>query len=286
MSYLDHIAACNRHDMDHYRPFLVADQQVGWVRAENLVRLAAFGEAFEVQDEQARLRRKFDSFEARTEVVNDVLCRLAGEQGIPTLRGEHYPVVRDWGEPPLMSLDRAAVPFFGIRAFGVHMNGFVRKQDGLHLWIGRRAADKHVAPNQLDNIVAGGQPIGLGLAENLCKEAAEEADIPESLCRRAVSVGALTYCMENEQGLKPDTLFVYDLELPEDFIPRNTDGEIAEFMLWPVDRVAQLVRETCEFKFNVNLVLIDFLIRHGFITPENEPDYLKLVTGLRRAAFP
>ena len=49
----------------------------------------------------------------------------------------------------------------------------------------------------------------------------------------------------------------------------------------PWERVAEIVRDTDEFKFNCNLVIIDFLIRHGLITPDH-PDYLALAAGLRR----
>ena len=180
-----------------------------------------------------------------------------------------------------MLLDRAAVPAFGIRAFGVHLNGFVRQGGNLKLWIGRRAADRAVEPLKLDNLVAGGQPAGLGLFANLIKEAAEEADIPRALAERSRPVGALSYCMEGELGLKPDTLFIYDLDLPADFTPRNTDGEIADFTLMDVTEVAELVRTSFDFKFNVALVLIDFFIRHGLLDPDNEPDYLALAAGLR-----
>ena len=85
-------------------------------------------------------------------------------------------------------------------------------------------------------------------------------------------------------GLKPDVLFLYDLALPPEFEPRNTDGEIDGFELWPVARVLATVREGFAFKFNVSLVLIDFGLRHGFIGPE-EPDYLALCQGLRRPAL-
>ncbi|MEO0034473.1 MAG: hypothetical protein RLZZ501_496, partial [Pseudomonadota bacterium] len=30
------------------------------------------------------------------------------------------------------------------------------------------------------------------------------------------------------------------------------------------------------------LVILDFLIRHGHLSPDHEPDYLDLVAGLRR----
>lgn len=42
------------------------------------------------------------------------------------------------------------------------------------------------------------------------------------------------------------------------------------------------MRDTDDFKFNVNLVIIDFLIRHGLLRPDDEPDYVAIVHGLRR----
>lgn len=281
MSFLDHIRSCNSFDLGHFRPFIVANHRVGWVRKDFMLRLCAFPDVFLVRDDMVGLHERLTGPDERSRAVNEVLARLAGAGGLEKLRGEDYVVATDFGAEPLMCMDRSAVAYFGVRAYGIHVNGFVRDGNQTWLWIGRRAKDKAVAPGKLDNMVAGGQPAGLSLHENLLKEAAEEADIGPDLAARAVPVGAVTYCMENGQGLKPDTLFCYDLELPMDFTPRNTDGEIEEFMRWPVERVAELVRNSCEFKFNVNLVIIDFLIRHGFLKPDDEPDYLALVAGLR-----
>ncbi len=211
-----------------------------------------------------------------------VLDALVADGTVSQLRGEDYPVVTSWGQPPLLKIDRAAVAHFGIRSFGLHVNGFVRRADGIHLWVGKRATDRKIAPGKLDNLVAGGQPIGLTLDENLVKEAHEEAGLSAEAARRAVPVGVVSYLMENPAGLKPDTLFLYDLEVGEDFVPRNTDGEVEHFMLWPLDEVARRVRDTEDFKFNVNLVIIDFLIRHGYLKPE-DADYPDIAIGLRRA---
>ena len=63
--------------------------------------------------------------------------------------------------------------------------------------------------------------------------------------------------MERPEGLRRDLLHCYDLDLPEDFVPRAADGEVESFELWPIARVLQTVRDTDDFKFNVNLVLID-----------------------------
>jgi len=74
-------------------------------------------------------------------------------------------------------------------------------------------------------------------------------------------------------------LFAYDLELAADFRPVNTDGEISDFYLWPMERVLECVRDSDDFKFNSALVVIDFLIRHGFIGP-GHAEYVELLGGL------
>ena len=95
-------------------------------------------------------------------------------------------------------------------------------------------------------------------------------------------MGAIGYCVEDEWGLKPDVMFCFDLKVPEGFTPRNTDGEISSFTLMPVAEVAARLRDTDDFKFNVTLVVIDFLIRHGLIDPDHDPDYVDIVRGLRQ----
>ncbi|MBI4185353.1 MAG: DUF4743 domain-containing protein [Proteobacteria bacterium] len=282
MGFLDHIRACNNAgDLSRFLPLLVAGRRLGWVRPAFAEALAGHPEAFAVGREAVRLAARLGDPAARTEAVEAALRALAAAGTIPGWRDERYPVVARFGEAPAFAVERAAVPFLGVRAFGVHLNGFVRKADGLHLWVGRRGADRAVAPGKLDNLVAGGQPAGLGLAENLAKECAEEAGIEAALAARARPAGLVSYLMEVPAGLKPDLLFVYDLELPAGFAPRNVDGEIAGFELWPAAAVAERIRTGDDFKFNVNLVNIDFLVRHGVIEPEREPDYAAIVRGLR-----
>ena len=280
VTYLDHIRRCNAHDPAAFRPFDIAGRRVGSLRGDWLARLTPFPDVFQVTGHRVTLNPALDRPDCRSDAVRDVLRRLRDDGALPAPRGEDYPVVAEWGDTPAMVLDRAYVSAFGVRAFGLHVNGFQRQGQGLKLWIGRRADDRLVEPGKLDNLVAGGQPVGLTLAENLIKESAEEADIPRALAATARPVGVITYCMDGDLGVKPDTLFVYDLELPADFYPRNTDGEISEFLLMEADEVAERVRSGFDFKFNVSLVLIDFLIRHGHLTPDNTPGYVDLVSGL------
>jgi 8-oxo-dGTP pyrophosphatase MutT (NUDIX family) len=279
MSFLDHIATCNTYRAEGFRPLFLGAMRIGWVRHDNAAALQRFPAVFTVSERAVALTAGGD-FDTLSEAVDGVIEALVAEGRVDKWRHEDFAVAPRWGQKPLFKLDRGAVAFFGIRSYGIHLNGIRRDADALGLWIGRRAADKKVAPNKLDNMVAGGIGYGHGLVETLVKEAAEEADLPPDLAARAVPVGALTYRMATKVGMREDVLFVFDLDVPADFTPRNTDGEIAEFHLMPVSDIVARVRDSDDFKFNVNLVIIDFALRNGLIAAD-EPDYLAIVTGLR-----
>lgn len=280
MSFLDHIATCNEHDLGNFLPFDVAGERVGWIKKPFAGRLEAHPDTFVVSGDGVSLATGLDDYPARSAAVDGVLRKFADRGLIPGWRGEYYPVGADFSGPHLMEMERAAVPYFGVRAYGVHVNGYVRDGADIHMWIARRSGGKQTYPNMLDNMIAGGQPVGISLNDNVVKEAWEEAAVPRELAARARPVGAISYCQETELGLKPDVMFNYDMELPPDFVPANTDGEVSEFYLWPAEKVMEVVETTAEFKFNCNLVIIDFCIRHGLIGPDRE-DYLALVRGLK-----
>ncbi|MCF7983002.1 MAG: DUF4743 domain-containing protein [Thiohalocapsa sp.] len=280
MSYVDHIRDCNRWDPADFLAFVVDGERLGSVRRAFAGVLAGDGGDFALSGDALSWVAAPDGFEARSEAMQR-LCEDLERRGlISHLHGERYPVTAGRREDARLLIDRACAPYFGVRAFGQHLNGYVRRADGLYLWVARRSADRRVYPNHLDHVVAGGLPWGIGLAENLRKECFEEATMPAALAERAVAVGAVTYCRDSERGLKPDVIYCYDLELPGDFEPRCNDGEVASFQLWPVQRVMDVVDAGAEFKLNCNLVIIDFLIRHGLITPEHS-DYLEIIRGLR-----
>jgi len=280
MAFVEHIRRCNNYDRARVVPLLAGEQRIGWVRRDNAAALRRFPKVFAVEPERVVLMAEAGC-DAVSAAVDDVVEALVADDLVPKWRNETFDVAVRWGEPPLFRLDRGAVPFFGVRAYGVHLNGFRRDRDRLHLWIGRRAPDKRIAPNKLDNMVAGGIGNGHGVLETLIKEGEEEAQLPAALARAAVPVGAVTYCMENRLGIRDDVLFVYDLEVPADFIPKNEDGEFTGFELMPADAVVERIRATDDFKFNVNLVILDFALRHGVLRPE-DPEYLDVASGLHR----
>ncbi len=280
MSFLDRIRECNEHDLSQFKPLYIEQHQVGWVRHEMVERLADYPDVFEITPDTISLSSRLDSPELRSTAIKPVLETLRDAGVIPAWRDEIYPVTTSFGGKPLLQMERAAFPCLGIRAYGVHINGFVANGPELKMWIARRSATKSTFPGKLDNMVAGGLPIGISLEDNVVKECHEEAGIPASLASRAIRAGSISYCKQVPEGLKPDVQFVCDLELPPDFEPRPVDGEVEAFYLWPIDRVMDVVSNTTEFKFNCNLVIIDFLVRRGFIASEHQ-DYHQIAKGLR-----
>jgi len=268
MTYLDRVEACHRFDLSRFLPFLVDGVAYGWVRPAFAERLRRFPGVFEVDDVSVGLHPRLTDYEQRTEAVAAVVAELAKAGVIRGWRDENYPVALEAGEAPVFEIERAAVPHFGFRAWGVHVNGLVRQGDETLVWIAQRAADKETCPGMLDHLAAGGQPVGIDRLDNVVKECGEEAGVPPELARNARFVRELHYCCETASGLKPDTIAVYDLWLPEDFVPRNTDGEVASFFLWTLDELAPIVAGTRRFKPNCNLVLIDLLLRLGRLDPE------------------
>jgi hypothetical protein len=280
MSFRDHIVSCNNYDPARVVPLFAGRDRVGLLRHDNAAALRGFPDVFAVADDKVNLIAHGD-VAAVSRAVDAVVDALVVEKRIPKSRSETFDVAPRWGAPVVFRLDRGAVPFFGTRAYGVHLNGYRRDGSTLDLWVGRRAPNKSVAPDKLDNLVAGGIGNGHGVQETLLKEGEEEASIPRSLTGHAVPAGAVSYRMENELGIRDDVLFVFDLEMPADFVPKNQDGEIVHFELMPASAVLDRVRTSDDFKFNVNLVILDFALRHGILRPD-DPEYLDVATGLHR----
>ncbi len=265
MSYLDHIKNCNRYKSDDFIPFIVAGKQYGRITKVFSKHLTRWEDVFNFSDFGITLNPTLSTPEVRTKAIAPILKLLHEEGIIDSWVGELYAVNNYYGEVPVFLMERAAVSFFGVRGYGVHANGLVEKPDGTYIWIARRTENKPFWPGKLDQMVAGGQPAGLGRVENLIKESAEEANIPESIIGTPELASTLHYRGASSRGMNVDTLFNYDLYLPEDFVPENTDGEVDEFILISLNEMAYITETTNDFKDNCNLVNIDLLIRRGLI---------------------
>ena len=209
-------------------------------------------------------------------IVNDVF---------PILHQEHSEYFLVLGTREFVQVERYAAPLFGIATRGAHLTGYVRAPDGsIQIWVARRSRSLFTFPGMLDSTVAGGIKASDTPLDCILAEAMEEACLPETLVRASVkAVGAVTLANRKEQSglMHSDILYVYDLEIPGDVIPTPGDGEVEEFVLMGCDEVRRRMLAG-EFKPNVCPVMIDFLVRHGEVTAENEEDYVAICQRLRR----
>jgi len=277
-----HVRACNTLvSVEGLVAFRIEDRQVGWLGAELVRALTLWPRRFQFDGRGVALDAGLRTPGARSEALAETSAWLA-RQGLVRIRDEEFDIRPGFGEPSLARIDRGCLTAFGIRSEGVHLNGLVRGPDGLRIWVARRSATKSVAPGQLDQLVAGGIPAGLGPEETLVKEAAEEAGMAAGLALQARARPPISYAMRVKGGVRIDKLHVFDLDLPETFQPVPVDGEVEAFELLPAQRLVEAVRDTDSVKFNVNLVLIGLFLREGLI-PGDEAARIRLSDSLRQA---
>jgi len=240
--------------------------------------------------------------DARSKVIQE-MCRRWHETGIfanviggRLWRNELYAVYANpfkTSEEPVFEMERVTAALFGVVTYGVHMTIYEPpapgSNDEMKIWVAKRAATKQTFPGLYDNSVAGGMESGMAPLETICKESYEEASIPEDIIKKfARCTGAVSYYFKTGLGwLQPEVEYTYELAVPRDlsqeelksFTPAPHDDEVSGFELLSVSEVTDRMHRLL-FKPNCAVVLIDFLIHHNIITPENEPNYLEILTRM------
>jgi 8-oxo-dGTP pyrophosphatase MutT (NUDIX family) len=232
--------------------------------------LARFADVFAIEAQEVRFASHLVDAAARTEAAAVVARTLAREGHLTAWRGELYAVGSGPGGMPLFLLERAAARYFGIRTFAAHVNGTTRRDGRTVMWIARRSPRKAIDPGMLDNLVGGGIAAGATIEGTVVKEAWEEAGLPPDVARTACPTGALEIRRAQPDGLHLETIYVHDLDLPQDVVPANQDGEVVEFRLATPEDAARLAAQASGADVvtaDAALVIADWLMRHGFVPP-------------------
>jgi len=271
---------------------------VGWIHLWNKQKMP-FGENWSIDEVTKIIRpcRAIQSFEEQQDVIAETLEEARDKKIFQVVSGrgwrnEHYPIYGLYGTQ--IGIERGGAPLFGMVTCGVHCTAYIETKAGLKIWAPRRARNRPTHAGMLDNTVAGGMAFGDGALTTLVKESTEEADLPEELVRKyAKSCGTVSYFhiqakRDGEESglLQPTVKYVYDLVLSESMLLHPKDDEVERFDLLTIAQVRKAL-ENGEFRPSSIMVLLDFLIRHGFITAENEPSFAEIVSRLhRRLPFP
>lgn len=227
-----------------------------------------------------------------TKALRALNMELLDDGGIPGFR--HFHRKSDLCQIPgllgLIEIDRNAAQLFGLVTVGAHMVCYTwdASKEGrqMKLFVPRRADDKAYDAGKLDNTVAGGVVNGDNPLQTILAEAWEEAALSRDfVTENTKATSILSYynqCSAAEGGhMRPRVLHTFELELPQDMVPRPHDGEVSEFLRMG----AQEVRETImagEMTDDAAIVWLDFLVRHGIVDEQNEPDLLQITGRMHR----
>lgn len=226
-------------------------------------------------------------FKTRTRLVQETL-RKGHESGlVPVLKRlseEIFPVYDSNGQH-VLDMDGAGLDLFGVANFSVHLIAWVNTDDGIRYWVPRRAG-RMSYPNMLDNTVGGSLGTGEAPIDCIVRECEEEICLDPAYTREHIrACGTASYQMavndRGSPGCQLQTQYLYEMELRADMVPKIGDGEVAELALMTIGEVRNAMRKG-EFKLNCNMTWLAFLIRHGHLTAENEPDFLEICARLHR----
>ncbi|MFC7421114.1 NUDIX domain-containing protein [Iodobacter arcticus] len=227
------------------RRFIALSHALGWMEDASLPFLqATLGPAAIQTSEEAICIDA--SLDAKTLEIalEQAAIKMRDAGWITGWRKERYTVFAndaagslDLGQP-LFTLERAAFRRFGLTSRAVHINGYTTKGE---LWIAQRASNKAIDPDKLDNLAAGGISAGENIWDCVIRELAEEAGIPAQLASQAVSSGSLRTTRSEADGWHDEIIYTYDLQLPDDFVPKNTDGEVAGFQRCSFEQIEAIL---------------------------------------------
>ncbi|KAL1303332.1 hypothetical protein AAFC00_006732 [Neodothiora populina] len=259
---------------------------------EDVVQRCSWGRQWHVDHSETTVTLDAPDIAQRNNAMHEMLKREQEKDTFMQLRkwsNEVFPVYGPKKEL-VMSIERVAAPLFGIVTYGVQLLAYHEDDSaGFGLWVARRAKAKRTFPGMLDSTVGGSLPTEETPFDCLVREAEEEASFnPELVRKHAIACGTVNYlCLTDERSggeigcFTPEVQFVYEIKLPQDIIPIPGDGEAEEITLMTVPQLKKALAEG-EFTPANGCIVLDFFVRHGVLTFENEPDYIEIASRLHR----
>lgn len=142
-------------------------------------------------------------------------------------------------------------------------------------------------PGRLDVTVGGGIIAGETALSTIIRECTEEASLDANFVQENIhSVGFISFPNRSATGwVLPGFYYLFDLLLPSDGSVQPqinaADGEVEGFELMDTQTVLENLLAGA-FKPSSALALVDFLIRHGFLTEDTDARFAEVCLSLRQ----
>lgn len=261
-------------NFSNYWPLYFQEEIIGWVHRDNIVIIANYPRLFTLNQTTSSLsftpQFVTTSFENRSSLLAQFSEELYHHGIVKNWRSEAYGIYRQTEilQNALFTIERGVAPFLGFRVFGVHINGYVpaeKPKNISQIWVAQRSKLKLIEPHKLDNIAAGGLSYGENPLATAQREAMEEANLPQSCTQALTFITPFNYLTEYNKTIRDESIFIFDLPIPQKFQPQINDGEVEAFHSLSPKEVMLALLDGEKFKPNSGLVTFHFLLRKKLI---------------------
>ena len=263
----------NKYKLEEFVPIIIEKKKIGWIYKENLDHLISnslLGEGEKQTSVKLNLQEAESFFQkSYIELRRQKLIRTDVHEQCPVFYTHslqprlNFNYSSKFCDNNLFNVQRSILGFFGLPAYGVHLNGWKLEGKNVYFLLGKRSKNIKKFPGLYDNLVAGGVVSNLSLNKNLAKESYEEASITEKRIKNAKLASVISYFHINNNCFSPSVIISYDLEINNNEKFKNLDGEVEGFDYFNTDQIFELA-EKRKIKPNSMIPIIDFLVRKNF----------------------
>lgn len=218
-------------------PLLVGDSVIGSVVSDAFAAVIAqhdFALRHALRQSQTSKGKVWQIASPATQVLQDLagLLRDAAYGRVAQEWRDEALAVHDQTGKPIALVERGAVRALGIACQGVHLLGYTPDEK---IWIQQRAWNKSNDPGLWDTLMGGMVAAADTVERALARETQEEAGLALAQLSNLQRAKAFTLRMPaaEDQGLGyvVERIDWFEALVPDNLIPLNQDGEVAQFRL-------------------------------------------------------
>lgn len=289
MSLADKIKPYTHADLAGFVPVNINGKQYGWASDEIAQKLGCYPHIW-IYDTASglHLHESLETFKQRTDAVDSCFVQLSSQGLLPVMPDYSQFGEIDWfpvggTQNPYFIVKRFYAPYLGIRVDSVVLNGY---QDQ-HYWTSTRSEHVHDSPGKLDIMSAGAVTYGNSIFEGLVDEAYHEAGLSEADLAHAQNEGTIhVHYIDKKNRFINEYFHVFDLNTKGNIIPKTRiPFEVAGYNLMSFDKVMDIIHNTTEYSPKIILVVIDFMLRHGYLD-QHDPMHESVCVLLSRCRNP
>lgn len=264
-------------DLTGFLRVFVAGQPVGWTKPEFAALLDSFNDTWFLRDNALHMNDALADFDTRAKAIDDTFVALSDQGHIPAMPDysmlggiDWFPIYSGQDIDRLALVRRFYAPYLGIHFKTVMVHGY---HDNRY-WAAKRGKIVEGAPGMMDIMVAGAVRHDQTLEEAVLDEGYAEAGISRDWLPDIRHKQDLELYYLNDGGFFiNETFHIYEFDTKGEFTPRtNLPLEVEGFQEYSMHDLLIAVQHGGIFKGQINMVLTDFLIRHGYLTKDH-PDF-------------